>query len=148
MKIEVTPFMRAHRGFKKCPRFVFSKKMSDETLDGLRRLHPSIENVIGCYFNDVEDENSLSFILCEQGICNVFAGSASFSQYSEISLIGFPPEVDEKNTERLRISLTNGESKYFLVKGGEPECGTRDIFTCIVPLQHIVSDAKKARNNL
>lgn len=143
MKIEVTPFMRAHRGLKKCPRFVFKKDLSDFRLEQLERIDASIREIIGCYYNVERDEGSLSFVLCEQGICSLSGSAPLFSAFRDILTIDFLAGEDSRQTEHLEIVLFSGESRHLSIKGGDPKFGTKDTFACVVPFQHIVSDLRK-----
>ena len=137
--MEITVRMRAHRGLRKLARYRPLTALNQTTLDGFGGQFQTGEEAIAIYEN-VPGSIDQSFLITDQGLHVAQVGHWLFLPYGMMVSAGLEGGEKSPEVDRVAIRLRDGSTATVQVSGGDPSMGTRDTFSVLIFLDHVIGD--------
>jgi hypothetical protein len=143
--MEITVAQRAHRKFRRCPRY---RSLADEggmPLDLLAQAQlGEDESPIGIYENTPGSAEGC-LVITDRGLRVNGSNGWLFLAYEEMISTELEGSVKSLDAGHVAIHLRSGAMALVPVSGGDPALGTRDTFTMLMFLDHVVGDLDRRR---
>ena len=141
--MDVTVVQRAHRNLRRLPSYVVLGKDASEPLPCLVRERLGVgELPLGIYENTPGSLDK-SILITDRGLHYQANLDSDFVPYEE--MVSADLEGGEKSlaTDNIAIQLRGGATHVIPVRGGVPEIGTRDSFSMLMFLNHVIEDLNR-----
>ncbi|WP_406694930.1 hypothetical protein V5E97_28200 [Singulisphaera sp. Ch08] len=134
--------MRAHRGLRMLPRYRYLAGDEGMPLDGVRLGEG--EAAVGIYEN-VPGSAEQCILITDRGL-HVNRGEdwlcLPYKEMVSVDLEGGEKSLD---VDCVEIRLRSGATALIPVSGGNPSIGTKDTFTMLMFLDHVIGDLRRRR---
>jgi hypothetical protein len=143
--MEITVAQRAHRKFKRCSRYRSLAEAGGTQLDVLARAQlGEDESPIGIYEN-VPGSVERCIVITDRGLRVHGSDGWLFLPYEGMASAELEGGEKSLDVGHLAIHLRSGAMALVPVSGGDPSMGTRDTFTMLMFLDHVVGDLDRRR---